>query len=126
MTPIEIIALIFVVFGLIKLLVIAVNPKAWAKVPQKMAAQPVLLTVVSLVLAGVVLYYLRAELSIVQIFGSMVFFMLLMLASFAAIAKDFSGMAEKMLKDRMLIKRMLIPILVWLVLMVCVLVEIFG
>ena len=69
MTPIEIIALIFVVFGLIKLLVIAVNPKAWAKVPQKMAAQPVLLTVVSLVLAGVVLYYLRAELSIVQIFG---------------------------------------------------------
>lgn len=125
MTPIEIIAFILVLLVLVKLIVILINPKSWQKTTQALIGKPILTIVVSLVLAAVVLYYLLAELTIVQIFAVMAFLALLMMLSMAAYSKEFLTMAKKILKDRSALKKCWLPIAIWIVLMLWVLYALF-
>ena len=88
MTPVKIIALIFVVFALIKLVVIGINPTHWKGVVKKIYVKPISTTVFSLLLGAIILRYLLEELTIVQIFASMTFMMALMMIQFAALGKE--------------------------------------
>ena len=85
MTPVEIIALIFVVIGVIKLVVLMISPKSWKSVPDAFFKQPILMMLVSFVLAAIVLYYLLTEMTIVQIAAVMLFTLLLLLEIPAAV-----------------------------------------
>ena len=125
MTPVEIIALVFVVFALIKLAVIAVNPSSWISAVKNIYAKPVMLTGVALILGAIVLKYLLEELTIVQIFAAMTFMMALMMIQFAALSNEIKDIAERFLKDRNLLRRLWLPLILWIALMAWVLFEIF-
>ncbi len=125
MTPIEIIALIFIAFAVIKLSVIWFSPKAWMKIPKAMFSRPIALSVVSLALAGVVLYYLLQELTIVQVFASALFILLVIMASMTVFGKEIVPFAEKLMAGKSILKRMWFPLIVWDILIFWVLYAIF-
>lgn len=125
MTPVEIIALIFVVFALVKLVVIGINPSHWKSVVKKIYVKPVITTVISLILGAVILRYLLEELTIVQIFASMTFMMALMMVQFAVLGTEVVEIADKLFADRNILKKLWFPLVLWTALMGWVLYEIF-
>jgi len=125
MTPIEIMALIVIVVAVIKLIVILVKPKAWIGVVKSVYSNSVLTMVVSLVLAVIVLNYLLTELTIVQIFASMLFFALLASLSISVYSKDLISLGNKMLKDRKFLSKAWLAIVVWIILIIWAVKELF-
>ncbi|MBU0957991.1 MAG: hypothetical protein KKF56_04240 [Nanoarchaeota archaeon] len=119
-TTVEIFALIIAIVSAIKILVIIWNPGKWIDGVKKLYVNPVVTSVVSLILAGVVLYYLLAEVTIVQIFAVLLFVALLAGSSLAVYSNEFFGLASKMMKGDVL-KRAWLPILIWVGLIVWVL-----
>jgi len=119
-TPIEWMALILIVVSAIKLVVVLVNPKAWYdSVAKKVWASPNLMMVVSLVLAAVVLYYLLlGGITIVEILAVMLFLSLFIAAGAAIYKKEILGLAQKLLKDKSMIKKSWLYIILWAVLIV--------
>lgn len=119
-------ALVVLVFALIKLVVVSVNARAWLKFAKGLWKSPMLVGVVSIILAAVVLYYLmQAGFSIVDVFSVMLFIVLISAATMAVYAHEFMDMAGKMLKTRGFMKKAWLPILIWLVLIVWALKELF-
>ncbi len=126
MTPIQIMALIVAVLGGIKLLVILVDPRIWLKkVVKPIYANPMFASVLGLLIAGVSLYYLNKSFTIVQIFSVMIFFMGLMLMSFATMSKEMLALADKALQKNCL-KRFWLPTLVWILLLIWVFYALFA
>lgn len=124
MTPIEIIALIFALGILVKLLCVLVKPKAWLNLTKKLYTSPALLMIIELILAAIVFYYIK-DVGIVQIAAIGAFVALLMGLSMAAYFKDVVGLAEKMLKDKSIVKKAWLAIVVWLVFALWVLYVLF-
>jgi len=126
-TPIEIMALILVVFSLLKIVIIFVKPEAWLNsVVKKVWENPSLMMIVSLVLAGVSLYYLLdSGLTIVQILAVTLFVALLMAVGVAIYIKEIVGIAENLLKDKSILKKSWFYIVLWIALMVWGLYELF-
>jgi hypothetical protein len=124
MTPVEIMAFIVALFAIIKLIMLLANPTAWMRLPKILNAQPIVSMLVSLVLAAIVLYYLLAELTIIQIFACLLFVMLLMMSAFSPFSKDLVDMAAKML-NKSTLKKAWLPSLVWVLLVVWVLYALF-
>lgn len=129
MTAIEVIALILIVISVIKLIVIAVNPKAWygpANPLVKAFSNNASAIVFSLVIGAVVLFYLLTELSIVQIFAATAFafaFLMLMLAPYMKeIMETVVGDAET---GKHFLTKHWLSIVIWIVLIVWVVWEIF-
>ena len=121
MTPIQIMALIVALLGAIKTIVVLIKPKAWVdKVVKPIYANPMVTSIVALIIGGVSLWYLLQELTIVQIFASMLFFMALMLLGFAAFSKDTLAFAQKLLKDKECIKRSWLLLILWIALLIWV------
>jgi len=119
-TPIEIMALILIVAGSAKILVLLINPKIWSKkVINNIWKNSGLMRVISLILAGISLYYLLdSGITIVQIFAIMLFTALLMAAGIAMYSNEVVKLSEKMLKDRNIIKKSWLYILIWILLIV--------
>lgn len=127
LTAIEIMALIVVVAGLIKILVLSIKPKAWKGVADAVYAQPAVTTTISLVLAAAALYYLLgAGITIVQIFAVMLFTMLLLMLSFSAYPEATAALTGKLFKDRNVLKKGWLVMVVWIILMVWVLYVLFA
>jgi len=124
LTSIEIFALIVVIVAAIKILVLLIQPKSWLSVVKTVYAKPALAMMVELILAAVILYYLLAELNIVQIFAVMLFFALLMAISFTTYSKETISWARKML-NKNVIKKAWLAILIWVILIVWVLYTLF-
>jgi drug/metabolite transporter (DMT)-like permease len=125
MTPIEWMALIFALLAGIKILVILIKPGSWGNVTNAVYSKPVVTMIVSLILAGFFLNYLLMELTIVQIAAVMLFLAPLMALGISAYSKDLSKLANKILKDRKIVKKAWLAILVWLIFVVWVLYAIF-
>jgi hypothetical protein len=125
MTPIEIIALLMVFLAVIKIVVILHNPAAWWAIPKNLFKHAGLISVGSLALAILVLYYLLQELSIVQVFASVVFTSLLVMSSVAAYSKEFLLFGEKIVKKKNIIRRAWVQLIAWVILMVWVVYVIF-
>lgn len=125
----EIIALVFIVITLIKLLVISFNPKAWygpANPLMKLFANQTLSSIFSLFLGGLVLMYLLTKLNIVGVFAVLVFaFLLLMLT----LSPYINQMVEMIIMDsetgKGFFRKNWLSILVWLILIFWVLWDIF-
>lgn len=71
MTPLEIIALVFVVGVLLKIVMIFAHPKGWMSMAQKLAKNRAVLTLVYAVLAIVVGYFVIPALGIVNTLAAM-------------------------------------------------------
>lgn len=126
MTIIEWMAAIIAIVAVIKILVILIKPKAWMSVVKPIYANSVVLMIVGIILAGGSLYYLLdSGITIVQIFAVMFLLMALMLLSVAAYNKELVGMANKMLKNRGVLRKGWLAMIVWLVLSVWAIKELF-
>ena len=126
MSPIEIMALIVVLLGIIKIIVIVYDPKVWLNsVVKPIYKNSCVTMVVALILAGGSLYYLLMELNLIQIFAVFFFMAALMLMSFAAYSKDTIAFATKLLSTKNLLQKAWLALLVWLVLLAWVLYVMF-
>ena len=127
MIPIEILALIVAVGVIVKVLFIALKPKSWVSVIKPIYLKSGLTMVIAFLLAAVVLYYLMAGgITIVQIFAVMAFIGLVTLISVAVYSRELLNLADKIVKDKKLMRKAWLPILIWLVLSILVLWKILA
>jgi hypothetical protein len=115
MTPIEIFALVFSVAVLLKIIVIFVDARKWIHIAESFFKKPSLLTVLYVVAAVVVGYYLFQSLSIIQITAVMLFTMLLVGMSILAYPGPILKMSKEILKKKDVIKRNWLSLLIWAV-----------
>jgi len=114
---VEIMALIVVILGAVKIITFLIKPSAWMPVVEKAYRWPILTMIVSLVLAVIVLNYLmEAGITIVQIFAVVLFIALLAWVSLASYSKDVVAMGRKVLKDRAFLKKAWVSIVIWVIL----------
>lgn len=125
MEPIQIIALSVAILSIIKLLFILTNPKSWFSMVKSIYSNKLLTTIVSTILALVVLNFLIKEITIVQIFAVMAFVMLLFTLTGSSYGKDIISLAEKRYKDKNKIKNAWFPILIWVLLLIWLLFFLF-
>ncbi len=123
-TSVEIVALIFAIVVLLKLFIVLVSRESWISFVKGIYKNPFLLVLVELILTVFVFYYLLQELTIIQIMACVLLGALLTGMSLASYSKEFIPAATKMLKTNIL-KRAWLLIILWLVLTVWVLVELF-
>ena len=124
LTAIEWIVTIFAILGIIKFVVIGFNRKKWWPVTKSVYGNPQIFSWVFLILAAVVFYLLIQELTIVQILAVATFFTLLMAFGFTTYSKEILELAQKIMKRGFSFGQWLI-ILIWTVLLVWALYEIF-
>jgi len=125
MTPIQIMALIVAIFGGIKIIVLLMNPKSWLSFVKTIYKNPGITTIIALIVAGASLWYLLKYMTIVHIFAAMLFTMALILLGFVAYPKDTLAFAEKMLKDKNLLRKCWLVTIIWIVLLAWVIYSIF-
>jgi len=124
-TPLESLITFFIVIGFIKLIFIFTNKKAWyEKVVKGIYGNPTTGRIIMTVLAAIVLSLLIQEISIVQIFGSMLLMASLFALVFLSYSKEFLEFANKIYSKK-LSRSAIIVTLVWLALVIWVLYEIF-
>ena len=119
-TPIEWMALILIVGVAIKIIVILINPKTWYNsVVKKVWKAPNWIMLLSLILSAVTLYYLvQGGIGIVEILAVMLFFAFLIAVGVSVYKKEVIALADKMLKDKNIIKKSWLYILIWIALIV--------
>jgi hypothetical protein len=119
MTPIEIMAFVVIGLSLIKLTVVLIKPEIWMrKVVIPVYGHKISIPIF-LALAGISLYYLLQELSIVQIMAVMFFFMFLFGLSFMMFAREFLPFVEGIYRDRANIwRKSWFVALIWLALII--------
>jgi len=121
---VQIIAWVVVILSVIKLLTILIKPSAWMGVVEFVYGKPWLTTIVALVLGYVTLMtLLDSGITIVQIFGVMLFFMFVMVLTFAAYSKDAVALGKKWLKQNNILKKAWVALIVWVVLLIWVIME---
>ena len=126
MTPIEWMAAIIALIAVIKILVILIKPSVWMNMVVKpIYSNPIVLMIVALILATGSLWYLLESVTIVQIFAVMFFLSMLALMTAAIYASEVIAVANKMLKTKKFLSKAWLSIIVWLVLAVWVLTELF-
>ena len=125
-TSIEIFALIIAVVIAVKIISILISPRAWMRLGKGIFAIPILTMIISLILAGVVLYYLLQTLNIVQIFGVMLFVILLAATTLSTYVKEVMPAFEKLLKTKKLLRKAWLSIIIWIALVIWVLVVLFS
>lgn len=126
MTPLEIIALILVLIGIIKLIVILRNPISWYHFVRDIYSNPTVTGIVAFILGAIILYYLLQEVNIIQIFAVLAFFSMFMLMGWAAYSKEFLPLAKKVLTQKNILLRSWPTTLIWVLLTVWVLWAIYG
>lgn len=123
-TTIEIFALIFLSVASIKLLVLIIEPKAWVKVVRKVWKNSFLTGLVCFLFAGMILFYLLEEMTIIQIFAVMLFVALLAGTGIAVYSRDIVGFALKIM-NKSTIKKSWFYIIIWIILIIWGFKEIF-
>ena len=115
---IETLASIIIAIAVIKLLVLSISPKAWYTFAGKLYSKPKVTSIIALLFAAVVLYFLqKAGTGIIEIFAVMLFVSLLMVISIARYAKTIIDFYTKK-STKKIWKEHWIDILVWSVLLI--------
>lgn len=126
LTSIEILALIFILIAGIKIIIVLLNPRTWLdNIVKPVYKESKLKILIFLILALIVLYFLLQELTIVQILAVMLFLCFLTAVGILPFSKEISNIAEKVYKDKNLIKKILLSFIIWIILLLWGLKEIF-
>lgn len=127
MTAIEVMAIILVVIFIIKMITILIDPKGWSGFVEKVWRRPKVVMVVNTILAVVtLLYLLESGIGIIEIFAVMLFLMFLIGIGISGFSKEIVGLSKKLLKDRSVLKRSWFYIVIWILLVVWAMVELFS
>lgn len=112
-------AWIIIVITVIKLVTISIKPKSWLKVVEKVYGNPMISTIVMVVLAYLTLnILLDAGITYVQILATTLFVVFLMGLSAITYSNEILAMSRKLLKSKNILKKAWLPILVWILLFV--------
>ncbi len=128
MTAIEIIVLIFIAISVIKLIMLAISPASWygRKNPLiGLFSNKNKATLVSLILGGIILFYLLQELSIVQIFAASIFGWMIIMFSMAPFSERLFEWVKGIAGEPRFFSKNILSIVVWIFLIIWVLKEIF-
>lgn len=132
MKPVEIMALLAACAVIIKLVVALISPRAWLdNITRRTWTHPILTTLLSMVLAVATLVFLLKELTIVQIFASLLFLTPLIVLGFVPFAGELLELEKllelenKILRDRNALKKAWLASLIWLILAAWVLYALF-
>jgi len=126
MDPIGIMALVFIIAVVIKILVVLINPKSWVGLMKKTWSSPLVTTILSIILAAITLYYLLQTLTIIQIFAVMLFTGFVAAIGVSVYSKEITKIAEKILKDKKLLKKVWLPLIIWIILALWGIKELFA
>ncbi len=128
MTALEIIATIFAIFVLVKMVVVLIDPQIWMKkVAEPLLGNPRLATTVYGVLAIVVGYYVLTRLYIVDVAAVMLFTALVMGVGMMPYSKALLKIAEEMSATRSdLLRNAWLPIVIWTVIALWVLTSVLA
>jgi len=118
MTPIEIIALIFIIVATIKVLVLLAKPMAWMNFAKGLLKYKVLAQLVGIVLAAVILYYLiDGGMTIVQILATATFVSLLLVVGLTQHVDDLLAKYQRQIKAGTMWKENWLYTLLWIILL---------
>jgi len=123
---IDIMAVIFLAAVTAKLIIVLVSPHSWFETAKKVWKYPGLTMLISLALAILTLYYLLdSGMTMAQIFAVMLFVTLLGATGVAFYSKELMDLADKMMKNKNLVKKSWLYVLIWIVLIIWGIKEIF-
>ena len=118
MTPIEIIALIVIIFAAIKIVILLVKPQSWMNFAQKFSKKTVWTRAVSFVLAAIVLWYLIvAGITIVEILAVTAFVAMLIMFGVAPHVSTLITKYKAQISKGTLWKKNWLYTLIWLALL---------
>ena len=128
MTALEIIATIFAIFVLVKIVVVLIDPQIWMKkVAEPLLGNPRLATTVYGVLAIVVGYYVLTRLYIVDVAAVMLFTALVMGVGMMPYSKALLKIAGEMSATRSdLLRNAWLAIVIWTVIALWVLISVLA
>ena len=119
MNAIEIIALIIILGGAIKMLVLLVNPKSYFNFAKSFWSSPGLMKIVGLVLGAIILYYLNAAgITIIEILAVTAFVSSLLIIGLASEVEPLLKRYEARIKKGTLWKEFWLYSLIWVILLV--------
>ena len=117
-TSIDWIALIFIVFAIVKVIILLINPTAWMRGAQKFFKKTILAQIIAFVLAAVIFYYLIQEgFRVVQILAITAFVTMLLVIGLAKHLDSLMVKYNKMIEKGKLWKDNWFYTLLWLILM---------
>ncbi len=112
MTSLEILALIFAILILVKVLVVLINPKKWMGFATAVWRQGPILTVIYVILTVLTGYYVLDKLTIVDVGAVLLFTSLLMALTAVPYVKKILEIKNG-LDDKNLVKKSWLPLLIW-------------
>jgi len=125
-TSIEIIALILIVVSAIKMLVLLVKPMAWMNFAKALYKKPAVAKFVALILAGVILYYLiDSGVTIVQILAVASFVAMLFVIGLAGHIDFFVKRFQSEVKSGKMWQKYWFYTLLWIILLIWGVKELF-
>ena len=125
-TAVETIALVLITITIVKLLVILVDPRAWMNFSKNIYRNPRAISIVAFILAVIVLNYLLVEITIVQILATAAFVFLLIVIGMAKEIRPLIKTYEAKFKKGNILREYWFYTLIWVVLMIWGLWEIFA
>jgi len=127
MTPIEIIALITALFVSIKLTMMMTGQSFRLKklVPKFWVDSGILIMILAFIVAGVTLFFLLQELTIVQIWATMFFSVVLIVMGLAPYTKSMREVEIKWHSETGAVKMRWFVSIVWIAISIWVLIELF-
>ena len=125
-TPVENIALILIVISVIKIAVLLVNPKSWMNFAKNLYSKPKAVSTIALILAVIVFYYLlQSGITVVEILAVTAFVVLLILIGLAKEVGPLMKKYDSIIKKGNLWKENWLYTLIWVVLLVLGIRELF-
>jgi len=125
MTPIEIMALVVSIIVILKILTIKKSQKLWFKSVTKRYWGSSLLMIISLTISIVSLVFLLQELTIIQIWATMIFSMSLITLGLAHLSKYMLQIEKEWFKKENMLKKGWLATIVWVALSIWVLIALF-
>ena len=123
MTPIEILATIFAVLVIVKLVVVTVKPDLWMRAAGAMLKSAVLTTLIYLALAVIIGYYIFTDLNVVQVGAVMLLASMLIGIGLGPYSKIILKLGEEFLSVGL--SKAWLAMLIWAALAIWVLYAVF-
>lgn len=118
-TSVEIIAMVMIVFAVIKMLILLINPKSWMNFAKALLGKKALGQIIGLILGAIVLYYLiQAGFTIIDILAVTAFVGSLLIIAFAENIDPLIKKYEALIRRGRLWKEYWLYTLIWIVLLI--------
>jgi hypothetical protein len=126
-SAIEIIAIIFALFILLKISIVLINPRGWFKVSDAILRNTIVTTIVYLFLAVIVGYYIFRSFSITQVAAVMLFSSILIGLGMLPFSETLLTISDEMLRSRSdILRKTWLTLLIWIAIAIWTLYEAFS